>query len=391
MKNIYLLFLSAIIFNSCSNKTALSVDEILATNDVAKISSKKIEIDTELERLTTSLNKLNSKLNSLNKDKNTPLITTFKAQEQVFDHFIELQGNVQTKQNVLVYPEMPGILKKVFVKEGQQVVKDQLLAIIDDGGLSQQVLLLEANEQLAKTTFERQKRLWDQKIGSEMQFLQAKTSYNSQKSATKQLKQQLGKFTINAPFSGIIDDVFKEKGTVVAPGQGAEIFRIINLSDMYIETDVPENYITSITKDKMVEVNFPILGETFNSTIRQVGNFINPSNRSFKIEVGVSNLEGKIKPNLTAKLKLNDYTNQYAILIPQSIISENAKGEQFIYIVKDKKENNLAVAERLVIETGKTQGDFIEVTKNLTSDTEIIMEGARSVNNGQLVKVINKN
>ena len=391
MKNIYLLFLSAIIFNSCSNKTALSVDEILATNDVVKISSKKLEIDTELERLTTSLNKLNSKLNSLNKDKNTPLITTFKAQEQVFDHFIELQGNVQTKQNVLVYPEMPGILKKVFVKEGQQVVKDQLLAIIDDGGLSQQVLLLEANEQLAKTTFERQKRLWDQKIGSEMQFLQAKTSYNSQKSATKQLKQQLGKFTINAPFSGIIDDVFKEKGTVVAPGQGAEIFRIINLSDMYIETDVPENYITSITKDKMVEVNFPILGETFNSTIRQVGNFINPSNRSFKIEVGVSNLEGKIKPNLTAKLKLNDYTNQYAILIPQSIISENAKGEQFIYIVNDKKENNLAVAERLVIETGKTQGDFIEVTKNLTSDTEIIMEGARSVNNGQLVKVINKN
>ena len=391
MKNIYLLFLSAIIFNSCSNKTALSVDEILATNDVVKISSKKIEIDTELERLTTSLNKLNSKLNSLNKDKNTPLITTFKAQEQVFDHFIELQGNVQTKQNVLVYPEMPGILKKVFVKEGQQVVKDQLLAIIDDGGLSQQVLLLEANEQLAKTTFERQKRLWDQKIGSEMQFLQAKTSYNSQKSATKQLKQQLGKFTINAPFSGIIDDVFKEKGTVVAPGQGAEIFRIINLSDMYIETDVPENYITSITKDKMVEVNFPILGETFNSTIRQVGNFINPSNRSFKIEVGVSNLEGKIKPNLTAKLKLNDYTNQHAILIPQSIISENSKGQQFIYIVKDKKENNLAVAERLVIETGKTQGDFIEVTKNLTSDTEIIMEGARSVNNGQLVKVINKN
>ena len=391
MKNIYLLFLSAIIFNSCSNKTALSVDEILATNDVVKISSKKIEIDTELERLTTSLNKLNSKLNSLNKDKNTPLITTFKAKEQVFDHFIELQGNVQTKQNVLVYPEMPGILKKVFVKEGQQVVKDQLLAIIDDGGLSQQVLLLEANEQLAKTTFERQKRLWDQKIGSEMQFLQAKTSYNSQKSATKQLKQQLGKFTINAPFSGIIDDVFKEKGTVVAPGQGAEIFRIINLSDMYIETDVPENYITSITKDKMVEVNFPILGETFNSTIRQVGNFINPSNRSFKIEVGVSNLEGKIKPNLTAKLKLNDYSNQYAILIPQSIISENAKGQQFIYIVKDKKENNLAVAERLVIETGKTQGDFIEVTKNLTSDTEIIMEGARSVNNGQLVKVINKN
>jgi RND family efflux transporter MFP subunit len=390
MKNIYLIFLTAIILSACSNKKELSVDEILATSDIAIINSKKVEIDTELEKLTTSLNKLNSKLNSLNKDNNTPLITTFKAQEQVFDHFIELQGNVQTKQNVLVYPEMPGILKKVFVKEGQKVAKGQPLAVIDDGGLSKQILILELNEQLAKTTYERQKRLWDQKIGSEMQFLQAKTSYNTQKNSTNQLKQQLGKFTIKAPFTGIIDDVFKEKGTVVAPGQGAEIFRIINLSDMYIETDVPENYITSITKNKAVEVNFPILNETFHSKIRQVGNFINPSNRSFKIEVSVPNLAGKIKPNLTAKLKLNDYTNTNAILIPQSIISENAKGQQFIYIVKNKKENNLAVAERLVIETGKTQGDFIEVIKNLTSDAEIIMEGARSVNNGQVVKVINK-
>ena len=391
MKNIYLIFLTAIILSACSNKKEPSVDEILATSDIAIINSKKVEIDTELEKLTASLNKLNSKLNSLNKDKNTPLITTFKAQEQVFNHYIELQGNVQTKQNVLVYPEMPGILKKVFVKEGQKVAKGQPLAVIDDGGLSKQILILESNEQLAKTTYERQKRLWDQKIGSEMQFLQAKTSYNTQKNSTNQLKQQLGKFTIKAPFTGIIDDVFKEKGTVVAPGQGAEIFRIINLSDMYIETDVPENYITSITKNKSVEVNFPILNETIHSKIRQVGNFINPSNRSFKIEVDVPNLEGKIKPNLTAKLKLNDYTNTNAILIPQSIISENAKGQQFIYIIRDKKENTLAVAERLVIETGKTQGDFIEVTKNLTSDTEIIMEGARSVNSGQVVKVINKN
>ena len=391
MKNIYLLVFAAIVLNACSNKKELSLEEILATNNVDQITLKKIKIDSDLQELTANLNKLNRKLNSLNKDKNTPLITTFKAHEEVFTHFIELQGNVQTKQNVLVYPEVPGILKKVFVKEGQQVKKDELLAIIDDGGLAQQVLLSEANEQLAKTTFERQKRLWSEKIGSEIQFLQAKTSYNSQKNVTNKLRQQLSKFTINAPFSGIVDDVFKEKGTVVAPGQRSELFRIINLSKMYIETDVPENYITSITNNKMVEVNFPILGKTVSSKIRQVGNFINPTNRSFKIEVGIPNQDLDVKPNLTAKLKLNDYTNKNAILIPQSIISENSKGQQFIYVVKDKKENNLGIAERLVIETGKTQGDFIEVTKNLTPDTEIIMEGARSVNNGQVVKVINKN
>ena len=159
---------------------------------------------------------------------------------------------------------------------------------------------------------------------------------------------------------------------------------------MYIETEVPETYISSITKNKAVSVNFPVLGETVASKVRQVGNFINPSNRSFKIEIGVPSLNGKVKPNLTARLKLNDYTNANAILIPQSIISENAKGAQFIYIIRDKKANNEGVAERLVIETGKTQGDFIEVTNNLAAGAEIVLEGARSINNGQVVKVLNK-
>jgi len=390
MKNIYLLIIITVFLNSCSNEKEPSLEEILATNDIELLKSRKSEIDAKLEELTLDLNQLNNKLSVLNKDRNTPLITTITTSEQKFNHFIELQGNVKTKQNVLVYPEMPGILNEVYVKEGQKVKKDQILATIDDGGLSQQLLLLKSNEQLAKTTFERQKRLWDQQIGSEIQYLQAKTSYDSQKNATRQLKKQLGKFTIRAPFSGIIDDVFKEKGTVVAPGPGAEIFRIINLSNMFIETDVPESYISSIKKNKMVEVNFPILGRSYDSSIRQVGNFINPSNRTFRIEVGIPNLDGEIKPNLTAKLRLNDYSNSNAILIPQSIISENAKGQQFIYVVKDNKEMNQVYAERLVIETGKTTGDFIEVTKNLDANVEVILEGARSVNNGQVVKVINK-
>ena len=390
MKNTYLLILITVFLNSCSNKKQLSLEEVLVTNDVELLKSRKSEIDAKLEELSLDLDQLNNKLSILNKDRNTPLITTITTSEQKFNHFIELQGNVKTKQNVLVYPEMPGILNKVYVKEGQKVIKDEILATIDDGGLSQQLLLLKSNEQLAKTTFERQKRLWDQQIGSEIQYLQAKTSYDSQKNATRQLIKQLGKFTIRAPFSGIIDDVFKEKGTVVAPGPGAEIFRIINLSNMYIETDVPESYISSIKKNKMVEVNFPILGRSYDSSIRQVGNFINPSNRTFRIEVGIPNLDGEIKPNLTAKLRLNDYSSSNAILIPQSIISENAKGQQFIYVVKENKEKNQVYAERLVIETGKTNGDFIEVTKNLDANVEVILEGARSVNNGQVVKVINK-
>ena len=163
MKYIYIIPLAILILNSCNNKKELSIDDVLLTNNVEKIKSKKQELDLKQELLSLELDKLNDKLDDLNKDKNTPLITTFKVEEQVFTHFIELQGNVQTKQNVLVYPEILGILKKVFVKEGQSVIKGQLLAIIDDGGLSQKLNQLEANSQLAKTIFERQKKLWDQK------------------------------------------------------------------------------------------------------------------------------------------------------------------------------------------------------------------------------------
>jgi len=390
MRNIYLLLAITTVLLSCGEEKAASIESLVSSGNLKELKVKKKEIAITLEKINKDLDAINSAISKKDTLKKLPLITTFKAKSEVFNHYLELQGNVKTKQNILIYPEMPGILQRILVKEGQRVSKGQLLATIDDGGLSNQVAQVEATSQLAKTTFERQKRLWEQKIGSEIQFLQTKTNYESQKNTLKQLKSQQSKASIRAPFSGVIDNVLKEAGIVIAPGQGSEVFRIVNLNNMYVEAEVPEKYIASITKNKDVKVEFSVLGRSVNSKVRQVGSFINPNNRSFKIEVPVTNKNGNIKPNLTAKLQINDYTDLEAILIPQSIISENAKGEQYIYVVKDKKSNNEAIAERLIIETGKTQGDLIEVTKNLVPNAEIIMEGARSVNNGQVVKVINK-
>lgn len=390
MKTIYTLVVASILFISCSQNKVATIEEVIATSDIVKIKAKKAEVETKQQALDAQLKMLNTKLDALDTNKKVPLITTFLAKEEVFTHFLELQGNVETKQNILVYPEMPGIIETILVKEGQAVKKGDVLATIKDGGLSQQLSQLKTQAELARTTFARQKRLWDQKIGSEMQYLQAKAQFEAQTQAVEQLNSQLEKTTILAPFDGVIDNVFKEPGTVIAPGQGSEVFRIVNLSNMYISTEVPERYIASITKNKKVKIAFPVLGLNVHSTIRQVASFINPSNRSFKIEVPVNNKSGNIKPNLTARLQINDYTNSNAILIPQSIISENANGEQFIYVVKNKKANKEAIAERVVIKTGKTQGDVIEVLANLAVGTEIIQEGARSVNNGQTVRVINK-
>jgi len=390
MRKVYSLLIITVFLISCGEKKIISIESLVSSGTLTELKEKKKEIASNLETINKDLEAINRAISKKDTVKKLPLITTFTTKTEVFNHYLEIQGNVKTKQNILVYPEIPGILRKILVKEGQRVSKGQLLAVIDDGGLSNQVAQLEATTQLAKTTFERQKRLWEEKIGSEIQFLQTKTNYEAQRNSLQQLKSQQSKASIRAPFSGVIDDVLKEPGTVIAPGQGSEVFRIVNLKNMYVEAEVPEKYIASITKNKEVKVAFPVLGETLISQIKQVGSFINPNNRSFKIEVTVANKSGNVKPNLTAKLQINDYTKMKAILIPQSIISENAKGEQFIYVLKDKKPNNEAVAARLIIETGKTQGDMIEVTKNLSENAEVIMEGARSVNNGQVVKVINK-
>lgn len=387
MNNLLTITVIALLITACSsNSDQSSIQALADAGDTKALQNKKSELRKTQQETAKQLQEIEEALAKLNLDSRNPTVTTIPIESKKFNHFLELQGNVVTKQNIVIYPEFSGVLLEVYVKEGQQVKKGQKLAQIDDGGLSQQLAQMEAQAALAKTTYERQKRLWDQKIGSEIQYLQAETSYLAQQNAVDQMKKQLAKSTVTAPFSGIIDDVLTDEGTVVAPGSSM-LMRLVNLDNMYIEAEVPEAHIKNVTKGKTVEVYFPILGKTVQTSIRQVGNYINPSNRSFKIEIGVPNKDHLIKPNLTSRLKINDYTNETAVLIPQSIITENASGEQFVYAVINKNEN-IGEAKRIIISTGKTQGDFIEVLGGLEPGMEIIEEGARTVNQGQSVKVV---
>tara|TARA_R110000868_G_scaffold180112_1_gene420625 strand:+ start:69 stop:1235 length:1167 start_codon:yes stop_codon:yes gene_type:complete len=386
MKNIYTLLLIALLVSSCGGNKKKSVEDIIATDNLELIREKKTELDASAQEISNQLKQIEAKIKVLDPQEKIPLITTIEAKEGVFTHYVELQGSVSTKQNIVIYPEFSGVLSRVYVKDGDRVSKGQVLARIDDGGLSQQLSQLKIQTALAKTTFERQQRLWNQKIGSEIQFLQAKATYEAQEQAVNQLQNQVSKTVVRAPFTGTIDDVITEQGTVVVPGQSA-LFRIVNLQDMYIETDVPELYISEVVPGKDVQIDFSVLNKQMAAKVRQAGNFINPANRTFKIEVGIDNKDRLIKPNLTAKLKINDYTNDKAILIPQSIISENADGEQYVYVISDKTENK-GIAKRIIIETGKTQGDNIEVLSGLENGNEIVDEGARSVKDGQEVKIL---
>jgi RND family efflux transporter MFP subunit len=390
MRNIYILLVIATLLASCGGgDNQKSIEKVIEKGNLEEIRAKRASIVNEQQALVDKLKQLDEAISKLDTVKKAPLITTFQAKQEVFNHYLEIQGNVTTKNMVVIFPEYAGLLTNVYVKEGQYVKKGQLLAKIDDGGLSQQLSQMRIQEALAKTTFERQERLWNQKIGSEIQYLQAKSNYEAQATAVKQLEQQLAKTRVTAPFSGTIDEVITDQGTVVAPGQ-SQLMRLVNLNNMYVEADIPERYLGNVTKGKKVTVEFPVLGTKVESNVRQTSNYINPANRTFKVEIGVPNKDNSVKPNLTAKLKINDYTNENALLVPQSIISENAKGEQYVYVVKDKNGNNEGIAKRAIIKTGKTQGDVIEITSGIENGAEIIQEGARSVRDGQTVKVINQ-
>src|SRR5690606_25548952 len=235
MKKIFMSIVVAMLIASCGQGNKNSTEAAIKSNDLAQMKERRASLMEEIATLDEAISKLDTV-------KEVALVQVEKVRDTTFTHYVELQGNVNTKENILIQPEMSGALVQLNVKAGQKVSKGQILGRIDDAGLSQQVAQLETQLALAQTTFERQKRLWDQKIGSEIQFLQAKTNMESQQKAVAQAKAQLAKTLVRAPFSGTIDEVFVERGQIVAPStQG--LMRIVNVSNMYISTNVPEVYI----------------------------------------------------------------------------------------------------------------------------------------------------
>jgi RND family efflux transporter MFP subunit len=387
MKKILYISLLGILISSCGgdSKTA-SVDKAIESKDLTTIKTTRAEIQKQYDAIGAELAKLDLAIAELDTLKKSALVTTAIVNDTIFTHYIDIQGNVDTKQNLIIYPEYSGVLSQVYVKSGQKVNKGQILARIDDGGLSNQLAQMETQATLAKTTFERQKNLWDKKIGSEIQFLQAKTNYEAQMKAVAQMRAQLGKTIVKAPFSGVIDEVITEKGQVVGPGQ--QLMRIVNLSDMYVSANIPESFIGKIKVGAIVDVQVKSIGKTYQGRVRQVGNYINPNNRNFSIEVAVPNKDNLLRPNQVAVLKIEDYKKPNAILVPESIVTENAAGEKILYTVDVASKEPKAVKKTITI--GLTSGSNVEVKSGLNKGETIIIEGARSVQNGDQVEIIKK-
>jgi len=373
-KQIFTLLIAATLVVSCGQKdNNQTVDQLIAAKNNKELQARKATIQADLAKIEAALATLNVR-------KEEALVSVATLKDTMFNHYLDIQGSVETKENILIQPEMPGTLVALNVKAGQRVSKGQLLARVDDGGSSQQVASLETQYQLAKTTFERQKNLWSQKIGSEIQYLQAQTQMLSLQRSVAQAKAMLSKTEIRAPFSGTIDEVFVERGQVVSAGpQG--LMRIVNLNNMYVSTSIPESYIGKLKVGTQVDVFLTSLNKDYKGKVRQIGNFINPNNRSFGIEVSIPNPENLLRPNQVAKLKVIDYTVKNAIVVPSNVIQEDGKGNQFVFVATNS-DGKTATAKKAMVTIGKSSDNVTEILSGLSANDIIVIEGVNTISEG---------
>lgn len=385
MKKLFILIIAVSFTFSCSERKNNDIKNI-DYNDISDLRIAKESYNEKLNSLNNELDKINSAISKLDENERLQIITIYQIKEEPFNHFIEVQGDIKSRKNLILLPELNGILKNLYVEEGVQVNEGDLLAEIDDSGLKNQLSQLELQAELSRIKFNRIKNLWEQKIGSEIEYLEAKTIYKTQQKIVAQLKEQLKKTKIFAPFKGSIDEIISNTGSNLIAGL-TPILRIVNLENLYIEADVPEKYSRTIKTGISLIVNVPMIEKSYETRIKQVGNFINPNNRSFRIEAPIINLDKTLKLNLTTKLKINDYSNPKSILIPLRILKEDANGNFYVFKLVETEKDNIFISEKVFITVGEDDGNKIEITNGLSDGDIIIDEGAERIQDNQKVKI----
>lgn len=388
MKKNFILF-SLVLLTQCGGEAPADVNSLMKNGNLADLQTLKTKKQKELNQLKQDIDKLDSAIRSQDAEKKLLLGTDMILESQEFKHYVAFQGTIDTDQNLVIYPEIPALLQTIYVQEGQRVKKGTALVKLSDGGLQDQLEQMRLQLALAKTTFERQQTLWDQKIGSEIQYLQAKTNYNTLEKSVSQMKDQVAKTLIKAPFDGIVDHIIADKGANLAPG-ATPILRFVNLDQMHVTGEIPEIHLPNIQLNSEAKVTIPVLRKQWESKVSLVGNYINPNNRSFRIEIELDNKEGSLKPNMTAQVLLNDYTNSQALLVPLKNILKNQDGQSYVFLLENiEGEPNTYKAIKTFVETGIESNNVMEIIKGLQVGDRILQEGVRLAKDQQRIKIIN--
>ncbi|WP_295772459.1 efflux RND transporter periplasmic adaptor subunit [uncultured Mucilaginibacter sp.] len=350
---------------------------------LAACSNKPKDKKAELAELKKQQADLNSKITKLqaevgNTDSTAAVeVGVFPVQTGEFVNYVQIQGRIDAQDNVVAYPQVPGTITAIYAKAGQRVSRGQLLVQLDNGVVKQNIAQAEAQLTLNRSLFQRQKALWDQKIGTEVQYLQAKTTLEASEKGLSALRQQANQMRIIAPISGTIDQMDLKLGQVIQPGQNG--IRIVNAENLKVKADVPESYSRSVNTGNMVKILVPDARDSVETRVTFAAKSIDQASRSFAVEVKLPERKG-LRPNMTAILKIADYTKSDAIVIPIKAIQRSEEGD-FVYII------NNGTAKKSTIKAGKTYSGKTEILSGIKAGDQLIIDGATDVEDGDKVKV----
>ena len=352
-----------------------------------KNTDKKAELDKlkmQHDQIAAQIAQLEAELNPNGETAEVKSVSVLvaPAEECVFNHYIKVQGTVDGDQNIAVSPQMAGIVTAVYVKEGTPVKKGQVLAELDAQVVKQSLEEVNTQLALANSIFEKQSALWEKKIGSEVQYLQAKNTKESLEQRVNTIKEQLKLAKILSPISGTVESVPLRVGQMASPGMPTSTIRVINMSVAKITAEVPESYATRIKNGNAVMVSFPDLGKEIETKLNFTSRYIDPTNRTFTVECKVAPKEVELRANMIAYIKIKDYSNEKAFCFPVNYVQSNQDGK-FVYIAKQS--GNDWTAERRMVKTGMDYDGTIEILEGVSAGEKIITSGFQSLNGGEKV------
>ena len=374
MKNTLLLILLLITVSSCTE----TVPEDLKGKKqyVAKKKAEIREIQKEIDLVNIDIMKLDPP-----KEKKAVVVKSKVIVPRIFKRYTELEARVVSEDAANVSSDIGGRLVQLNVKEGDYVKRGQLIGVTDVELFETQMEELNTSLALANTVFEKQSRLWQQNIGSEIQYLQAKNNVEQLQKSVESLKTRLKKKNLYAPISGAVDMKFIGEGEMTGPG--TPIVRILNTSKVKVVADVQESLLGSVKKGDKVEVFYPALDKTVTHKITQIGRTIDPTNRTFKVEIKADNSKRDLKPNLLSIVKVNDFTAENSLFIPLDIIREEVTGDKYVYKVIEK--DGKKIAKKVKITLGESSGNKVIVESGIESNDEIIITGGSSLADNSLI------
>lgn len=389
MKTPILHFAAAVLLAAC----AASVPE----GDMDRKRAELERLKADYKAIADSIKAIETWLaeNDSTVRRNLPVITAVQVEAGAFTHYVDVHGNVKADKAAALYALGGGRIRGIHAKAGDRVSAGQLLVSVDNDLVVKQIQQAETALELARTTFEKQERLWQQRIGSEMQYLQARAQKEQAEAGLAALKEQQRLTNVTAPFAGTVDDIMVRVGDLAAPG--IPVARVVDLTGVQLEADVPESYLRSVRSGAPVKVYFPTVGDTLNAKLDHVGEYIDPSNRTFKVTVRVPQGERLMRPNLLSDISIQDLHSDSALVVPARAVLQDVKGNNYIYVLDRSRNaagrNDEATARKVMVRRVSEYKGRLSIAPMeagaLKGGEAIVDEGAKNVTDGLTVRVAN--